>query len=316
MDPIEAAYNRMKKILFEPFDLSKWLVLGFCCFLAQLGEGGGGGGGGGFDSFSGGGGSEAIQWIKANLALILTIIGIVVILIIVVGIVLTWLSSRGRFMFLDGVIHNRALVAEPWSQFRTLANSLFLFRVVFGVVGLFIMLLIVGGAVLIALPDIRAERFGPMAFTALGVGGSLFVLSAIALGLIGAVVKDFIVPIMWKRNVRTIEAFGVLRNELLPGQVVAFVVFYIMRFVLGIAIGIIVLLGTCLTCCLAALPYISSVVFLPLWVFVRCYPICFLEQFGEDWRFFEDQGHQGFDPSLAPQGPEGDWPASDDEPSV
>ena len=47
LNPIGPAWNRMLKILFKPFDLKKWLILGFCVFLAQCGTGGNAGGGGG-----------------------------------------------------------------------------------------------------------------------------------------------------------------------------------------------------------------------------------------------------------------------------
>ena len=45
---------------------------------------------------------------------------------------------------------------------------------------------------------------------------------------------------------------------------------------------------TCLTCCLAALPYVGTVFFLPFLVFVRSYSLYFMEQFGPQWTFFTD----------------------------
>src|SRR5687767_10268602 len=42
-EPITQAYNRTVDILFKPFNITKWFVLGFAAWLAQLGEGGGGG---------------------------------------------------------------------------------------------------------------------------------------------------------------------------------------------------------------------------------------------------------------------------------
>jgi hypothetical protein len=52
--PVDPAIKRTGQILFKPFDIKKWFVLGFCAWLAMLGEGGGGnfqmpnfGGGGG-----------------------------------------------------------------------------------------------------------------------------------------------------------------------------------------------------------------------------------------------------------------------------
>ena len=39
-EPVSPALERVKRILFQPFDLGKWFVIGFCAWLAQLGEGG------------------------------------------------------------------------------------------------------------------------------------------------------------------------------------------------------------------------------------------------------------------------------------
>ena len=33
-EPFGAAYELMKKILFQPFDFQKWLVIGFAAFLS------------------------------------------------------------------------------------------------------------------------------------------------------------------------------------------------------------------------------------------------------------------------------------------
>src|ERR1017187_9545305 len=63
-EPIEPAYDRVKQVLFKPFDFTKWIILGFCAWLAGLGESGGGGGGGfngfgGNNRFNGGNGQPA-----------------------------------------------------------------------------------------------------------------------------------------------------------------------------------------------------------------------------------------------------------------
>jgi hypothetical protein len=47
IDPIGQAIEHVRLMLFKPFDLSKWFIIGFCAWLAQLGHGGGGGGGNG-----------------------------------------------------------------------------------------------------------------------------------------------------------------------------------------------------------------------------------------------------------------------------
>jgi hypothetical protein len=63
--------------------------------------------------------------------------------------------------------------------------------------------------------------------------------------------------------------------------------YYFMAFLLGIAAAILMFIACCLTCCIAMLPYVSSVVFLPIFVFFRCYSLGFLEQFGEEWRIIQ-----------------------------
>lgn len=61
----------------------------------------------------------------------------VIVIGIIVGILLTWLSSRGKFMFLDNVVTDRAEVVKPWSQYKRLVNSLFLWRLGFASLLLF-----------------------------------------------------------------------------------------------------------------------------------------------------------------------------------
>src|ERR1700724_1438811 len=39
--PFEEAFRLMKQILFQPFELKKWFVIGFAAWLAQIGAGGG-----------------------------------------------------------------------------------------------------------------------------------------------------------------------------------------------------------------------------------------------------------------------------------
>src|ERR1700709_723637 len=40
--PVGQAFDRMKLMLFQPFDIGKWFIIGFCAWLAGLGESGGG----------------------------------------------------------------------------------------------------------------------------------------------------------------------------------------------------------------------------------------------------------------------------------
>ncbi len=286
--PIESAIERTRKILFQPFNAEKWFVLGFCVFLADLASGGGGFRGGNFFPQGAQPGTQAFQkigdWISSHLTLVI-VIGLLFFLLIVALVALfQWLSSRGQFMFLDGVAQDRARVTEPWRRFRELGNNLFFFRFLLGLAWMGGFAIIGLMAWLIAKPDIAAGHFGGLALTAVILAGVFLVISALALAVLALLLMDFVVPIMYHRNLKTIEAFSIFRQEILPGHVGIFVLFYLMKLALGIAAAVIIVAGTCLTCCIAGLPYLSSVFFLPVFVFFRCYSLLFLEQFGNEWR--------------------------------
>jgi hypothetical protein len=266
----------------------KWFVLGFCAFLANLGSGGSYNFNGNpwnrSARHSGPDFGSVTNWITEHLPLVIALGVVLFIAILALAILLQWLSSRGQFMFLDGVARDRAGIVEPWTRFRDLGDRLFRFRLMLMLATFAFLVVCVGLGVLIALPDLHEHTFGRPALTALLGAGGVLVLGLIAIGIISVLLRDFVVPIMYHRGLDISAAWDVLKRELLPGNGWKFVGFYLMSFLLGIVSALLMLLGCCLTCCIALLPYISSVVFLPLFVFFRCYSLGFLEQFGEGWR--------------------------------
>ncbi len=296
IEPISQAWNHMVRILFKPFEIKKWFVLGFCAFLAQCNEGGGGNYGN-YYSYSGnngpnvsipGGFDEGKVWIDANFSLFLTILISGIILVILIGLLATWLSSRGKFMLLDGIVKNRGAIKEPWTEYKTEGNSLFLFSIVIGLLILLTFSLIAGISVLIALPDIQSETFGGAGVAAIVVGGSLMLLFILACIAFSAFVKILMVPTMYLKRVRAIEGWKIAWNQLLKGHVGSFILLILMMFLLGLGAGMVGTLAICATCCIGALPYISSVLFLPITVFFVCYALCYIQQFGGDWKFFKN----------------------------
>jgi hypothetical protein len=227
-----------------------------------------------------------MDWVQAHLPLVLVVAAIAVLVLLVVGAALTWLNCRGKFMFLDGIVRNRGAVVEPWKDYRREGNSLFWFRLLFGLALLAVLLLAAGLAVAIAWPDIQARAFRASAVAALVVGILLLLGTALVSGVVNVFLLDFVVPIMYLRRLRVLAAWGVFRDSLLAGRAGTFVLYLLFKIVLGFGLGVLALLATCLTCCLAALPYLGSVILLPLLVFDRAYPLSFLEQFGPEWRFF------------------------------
>lgn len=291
-DPIQPALGHVKRILFRPFSWRKWFVLGFSAFLAQLGEGGSfHANGNPFDHQARQGAPDfgpAIHWMGAHLPLVITLGVVIFILILALVVLLLWLGSRGQFMFLDGVARDRAEIVEPWTRFQEPARQLFRFRLMLFLVALALLAVCGGLGVLIALPDIHARAFGASALTAVVAMGGLLFLGFLALAVVGWLLVDFVVPIMYHRRLDIAEAWRLLRRDLLPGNRWRFVGFYLMTFLLWIPATLLILAGCCLTCCVAILPYLSSVAFLPIFVFFRCYSLGFLEQFGEDWRVIQD----------------------------
>ncbi len=290
-DPIQPAFAHARRILFQPFNARKWFVLGFSAFLAQLG------GSGSFNVNSnpfrysspgtGPDFSPVATWVSEHLPLVIALGTILFILILAMSVLFQWLSSRGQFMFLDGVAHDRAEIVEPWARLRHLGHALFRFRLMLLLTTLALLLVSAGLGVLIALPDIHARSFRGAALTGVLVGCGLLILGVLVISIIGALLHDFVVPIMYRRDLDTSTAWQVLQQDLLPGHGWKFVGFYVMSMLLWIPATLLILLGCCFTCCVAVLPYISSVVFLPIFVFFRCYSLSFLEQFGAEWRIIQ-----------------------------
>jgi len=100
-----------------------------------------------------------------------------------------------------------------------------------------------------------------------------------------SVVTYFMVPVMYRRRCRAVEAFRDVTRLILHnlGSLVLFCLFGIVLIVAVLMIGAIV---TCATCCLAALPYIGTVILLPLFVCLRGFRLLFLRPDYDVWASF------------------------------
>ena len=292
--PIQPAIDHTRRVLFTPFDFGKWLRLGFCSFLVMLAQGGNGGnfnfnppGGGG----PGGRGPDlepVIEWIRENALLLAGIVAGLLLLSLALAMLLTWLSSRGSFMFLDGVVRNRGAVVEPWGEYRREGNSLFVFRFVVALAGMLVIILLLVICGLIAWQDLRAERFGGMAVLAILLGIAGVLGFSIVMGVLQLILKDFIVPVMYLRRISTREAWRVFNDEILLGNVGTLFLYVLLKILIAMVTIAAAFTLTCATCCIAALPYIGSVFLLPLTVFERSISLYFIEQFGAEWKIFPD----------------------------
>jgi hypothetical protein len=278
------ALDTVRRVLFKPFDLVKWLGLGFTAWLASLTEGFAPNfnlaPGNALDSPAG---QKALAWIQAHLALVISLgIGIAA-FILAVTLVAAWVSCRGKFMFLDNVINNRAEIRAPWRRFSSQGNSLFLFSIGFGVAALAVLATILLLLLFVAWPDIGRHNFGPNAIGATVLGVLGIAGYVIAIGCLMAFLNDFVIPLMVLRSCRVMQAWS-LFLDLFKAHAGIFALYLLFRFALNLAIGAIVMLACCLLCCTVLIPYAGTVIILPVLVFWRSYSVHFLAQFGADYR--------------------------------
>lgn len=286
-EPFGAAWDWTRRMLFEPFNLEKWFVVGFAAFLAHL-AGGGGGGGGGFNpnqvrqvmrgdmrKVTHDHGFELPQWHSHHALGIALCVGLFVLIVVVV---FSWLGSRGKFILADCIVRNRAAIVEPWREYRREGDRLFVFTLV---VGMLFLLLIAGGLAPFLIPIVlhhHPMQHHPAYALALAAVISMIVLAGIAFGLI----SQFLVPVMYRQRCGPLEAFRQIYS-LVCGHLGIFILYLLFFIVLGIASAIVGCIAACVTCCIAALPYLGTVILLPISVLLTSFPLFFLRQFGPDF---------------------------------
>ncbi|UCG56143.1 MAG: hypothetical protein JSU70_14875 [Phycisphaerales bacterium] len=295
IDPISPAFGRVKTILFRPFDLGRWLTIGFCAWLAFLGQGGGGGGGGhgggrgGGPSNAGEALGQAKDFIMDNLHWIVPLVAVAVVFGLVLWLVFTWLSSRGKFMFLHCVAENKAEVKVPWHKYREHAYSLFLFRIVLGLIGFLagLFVVLVGIALFFLLGE--GLGLGPLAIVVIILSVPIFVAVLIVFGVIKNFTESFVVPIMFLRTVSCTAAWREFL-QLLSANKARFLLYILFQIVIGISIGVMIMAAVCITCCCAgcilAIPYVGTVLLLPVLVWGRSYSLYYLRQYGPEYDAF------------------------------
>jgi hypothetical protein len=304
--PVGQAIDRVKQLLFRPFDASKWFVIGFCAWLAYLGQGGGSGfhvpgGNHAHDADLRQALERARDYVQENLYWIVPVAIVVIVLGLLLGVVLTWLRSRGEFMFLHCVARDKAQIAEPWRAFAREGNSLFCFRLV-----LLLAAIVTSWPVLI-LCGIKVYRMyfdSDWTFQGIvqciGMGLALLLLG-IVFAIIGKFTSDFVVPIMFLRRKQCLQGwreFGRLLGAR-PGE---FIVYILFQIVIAIALFILVVMVVLLTCCIAGclliIPYLGTVLLLPVLVFKRAYSLHYLAQYGPEYDVFAPPPAP---PQLAPE---------------
>jgi hypothetical protein len=294
IEPFRRGFGRMRKALFNPFDLKKWFVVGFTAFLSGLTDCRGGNGSG--TSRRGNVDWEEViyfpqrawEWLADNpvWAMVIAFAAFVVFVLIILC---TWWSSRGKFMFLDNVVHDRAQVIAPWNEYRVEGNSLFLWSlaiwaIVMAVAIWYVVRCFIAVQALYEASDDVRLLLGPVILMALG-----FFAIFIVVGFLDIILYDFVVQIMYKGRMKTGAALRKFLT-LFWSKLIYFLGYalFTLLVVLVVVIGIVVfgLLTCCIGFVLLAIPYINSVVLLPVSYTMRAFSVEFLEQFGPEYHIF------------------------------
>jgi hypothetical protein len=278
--PFGEAFELTKKILFRPFDLKKWFVIGFAAWLSNLGSGN-------YSFRFNRNDWKNVSWFQDLDDMITQIphwilwsgLGVIILLVLALMIVIAWLRARGRFIFIDCIVKNRGAIAEPWREFRNQGNSYFLFGLLVG----FIILIILAAASLpFMLPIVRGVTFLHMHDVYLICMIALWAVVLLLLILAWALISHFMIAVMYRRRCLAGEAFRIALSLIAnyPGEITLYCLFWI---VLGIGTAITACATILVTCCMALLPYIGTVILLPLFVCLRAFGLRFIRQFGPDY---------------------------------
>lgn len=323
----DSAWERMHVILFRPFDFGKWCAIGFSAFLAGFLQGGNGFNSSfntnGFNnnSFNNTGGAQtpkfdlhqfnaginhAFSGIEAGVLVLIVTLGILFVFAFIL--LIYWLGARGQFMFLDNIVRNRGEIAWPWQFYARQANSLFVFYLLIMVISFAIFLPIIIVAVVMCIPLFQQHRWpegGEIAgFIALGL---VYLILGIVLSFILFVFREFGVPLMFRNRLLARSAFLASMN-LIRQHTGSVVVFVLLRIAIFIGVVILSFIICCATCCIGTLPYIGTVILLPVLVYVRCFTLDCLAQFGPEydvWTVDVAPAGQAGIPPFTPQPPLG-----------
>ena len=297
--PFGESFELMKKILFQPFDLRKWLVIGFAAWLANLGGGGGGVGNFNYPDNRREGAQKLNETIgQIPQPILITGICILVCLIFFLIVLVAWLRARGRPACAPSIPIPRGTssttsppVGSASSTPRSSPISAMRPPTCWSTPP-------TGTPPRSAASSIPWGDQGQPG-VAFWIGLSLFVFVAVCLAFVWALASQLMVPIMYRQRCPARLAFAQAVDLVTshPGPILLYVLFLLL---LGVAVFMISCAVTCATCCIAAIPYVGTVILLPIPVTLGAFSLLFLRQFGPDYDVWAGFVPPEFLPVLIP----------------
>lgn len=211
------AYKRTKYLLWERRSFGRWWRYALLSMLT----GGGGGGGGGFNF------RLPAQLMQANkketamlgmalacgavgdfdTALLPLIIGLALGALLL-GVFFAWLSSVAQFVFIENIVYDRQVLAEPFGRLKGNGTGLFLWNFLVSLACLVPMGVVVAGGVGMGVMA-GEDAAGPLLMIALGCLALILVV-ALAMGTLFAITNHFVVPVAYRQRIGINSAWSLV----------------------------------------------------------------------------------------------------------
>jgi hypothetical protein len=306
-------------VLFSPFNFMKWLCIALAAFLYSCGEQGGGSipSYNPFPSlptpaqpaatrspfapspphtpFAGANqaGSQAItamvQAFHAHMFLAFTLIGLVLVLMLAITVIMTWLKARGSFILMDQLVRNSDQIVNPWNELGELANSYTWCALAVTAIFMMTGTILAGITAAIAWPSIAAQTFGTSAVVAIVFGLLAFPIFFILGMIISIILQDIVAPAMYARRMTALQVWPDVRAQIIGPHFTTILLFCLLYWGIVFCSAFVISLAGCCTCCCAYLPYVGTVILLPVFVFRRLFGVYFVDQFGGHWSIFSPE---------------------------
>ena len=263
-DVIGDALTKTRQMLFEPFDLRKWLKLAIILFFI----GGSGGGGsnfssgpsgntfgdfGNFDGCSQPGAepdvfvSEAVSGISAFVHQCLWYIVLAALFILLVIVLFSYISNVMQFALVESVVRNR-ITLKAYIR-NNLGNGLQLFILNWALGIIFLIAIVL--SLLPALSAILEGDISVLFFGSLFMFFLVIVLGVTIFAMLGSFI-NLAIPVMLYERVGIIKALSKVIG-LAVHSIPQVLVYWVMRIILGIVIGIVAAIVGIIVALLAAL---------------------------------------------------------------
>jgi len=287
-DALQAAIDRARRMLFEPFDIERWLHFGILAFLDVFLAGGGATRFGSNVSSNSQGGKPApdldhlADWIGQNIGPIALIAVPLIFVGLAIHVALLYVGCRGQLMFVRAVAMDGGQIGDHWGAVKRPATSLFFFRLV--LLGVFLAIaLAISAFALIAFAILGEVPSGEALLFTLVPFALVFFFVALCMGLVHLMLRSFVAPLMWAHGLTCVEAWGVFwpiaRKNALP-----LAGFVVVKIAYSVCFAVATMFVGCLTCCIGLLPVVHHAIFAPFYVFDRAFSMELLAMTGDEGR--------------------------------